>query len=184
MQLLSTNNFGKTQRSDTKTDYMHEIFPVQKCDSCWKYYFCYDQKHREWEEITFNTWDLSYPEAREAIEQLYMDDLDNDHIFRLWLSFLWAYNNWFCRENDESDDKKIETDEDIKVFNDFIPKLYDVVPEDNVILKSELLREMGKFNECIELLNNVDLWHLEFVKIQIIKHAENHDKNVFAIERW
>ena len=183
MQLLSTNNFGWSQWSDTKTTYMHEVFPVQKCESCWKYYFWYDQESREWDDITLNTWDLYYPEAKEAVEQLYSEELDEDHIYRLLISFLWAYNNWFFRENDDDKNKKVETEEDIKFFNKFIEKLCKIIPEENVMFKSELLREMWKFDECIELLNKVNLWNVEFVKRQIIEHAEAHDKNVFCISR-
>ena len=184
IQLMSTHNFGGSQWSDTKADFMYQVPPVQKCDHCWKYYFWYDQKSREWNEISMNTWDLTYPEIKEAIEQLYSEDLDDEHIYQLWMTFLWTYNDWFFRREHDEEDKVTETEDDRKYFNNIIEKLYKATPEENVMFKGELLREMWKFDECIEFLNNQDLWVIEFVKKQILKHAENHNRNVFVIERW
>jgi hypothetical protein len=55
---------------------------------------------------------------------------------------LRAYNDWFFRKNNDDENKKIETEEDIKLFKKYIEKLYNVIPEDNVIFRGELLREM------------------------------------------
>ncbi len=207
----SYNTFHWHQWSDTKSSYKIEVFPVQKCNSCWKYYFLKDQETREsWLWPTYklveervglfrrkrfkkvlvheaptkiDDWDLCYPEVKEAVEQLYSEELDDDHIYWLLISFLRAYNDWFFRKNNDDENKKIETEEDIKLFKKYIEKLYNVIPEDNVIFRGELLREMWKFDECIELLKNKKLWNVEFVKNQVLEHAKKHDKNMFCIEK-
>lgn len=57
---------------------------------------------------------------------------------------------------------------------------------DNVepIMKGELLRELGRFDEAIELLEKIreDCPDMNWVTDKIIEHAENHDKRVFLIE--
>lgn len=207
----SYNTFHWHQWSDTKSTYRIEIFPVQKCNSCWKYYFLNDQekehshynperrlnppvlrgfrrlyslfKHKS-KPLKNNHWELYYPEAKEALEQLYFKELDDNHIYWLLISFLRTYNDWFFRNNNDDENKKFETKEDMKLFSKYIEKLYKVIPEDNVIFRGELLREMWKFDECIELLKNKKLWDLDFVKKQILEHAKKYDKNVFCIEKY
>lgn len=191
MTLLSYNTFGAIQRSDMKME-MHfnvDVSPVQKCPKCWKYYFMHNQEWREWENESFELWTLSYPEAKEAVEQLLSDDLDIESKKLLYITFLHSYNDWFVRDN-ENDEHK-ETAEDFDVFHKIIGDwlLLSALKREielDPIFMWELIREVWDFDFCLDFFKdakNILKDRPEYLHVidLILERAENKDRKVFPL---
>lgn len=137
---------------------------------------------RSWPSKDF----LSYLELKQHKDSLdKIKEISWEQAFELWLYFLHKYNTYFfrfsnkkfCKFTGWGFKKDIETDEDKNFKKEILNYILDVIPDDKIILEWEILRELWKFDECIELLE-----YRKNVINQIVEHAKNEDRQVFIFK--
>lgn len=159
----SMNNFGSTLYSDGKQvgSMMREFPSIIKCNNCSKFFWRQKAEivEKDYEEDTIK----QYWKAAEPIEFLNMEELfeslksdaissDNNSAFirqRIW----WIYNDrvregkeLFIDEADENNWRK-----NLLRLKDFS----DTAKDTQKLLVAEMNRNLGNFNECLELLNSI-----------------------------
>ncbi len=183
MSLLSGNTFGGTQWSDTKQilPMLPSVFPIQKCLSCGHYYLLSrqeDQKHSN--SVSFETGDLTFAEMKEAVAESSGWGITHEEEYVIRLYAVYAYNDEYYRTQNLSHMRQ-PSNEDEAFFKENAVKLIEVGA--NEILKAELHREMGNFEECIEVLEKYetdDEFIDEIVRTMRSK-AESEDKTIWQI---
>lgn len=176
---MSGNTFGGTQWSDTKSVYpmLPRINPIQKCNSCGRYWFASSAKTKQGDEVSFEKGELNFPNTKEALEQLWTDRIDAERKTTLLLSYVYAFNDQYFR----NDVKEIPSNEDEEIFDKVVLSL--IESDINDTLKAELYREAKRFGECIEFLDSakpVEGFEDE-VRKQIYRKAQEEDRKVFEI---
>ena len=126
---------------------------------------------------------LDLKQHKDSLDKIKYED--REKAFELWLYFLHKYNTHFFRSSNKefckftgwSIKENIETDEDKNFKKELLNYILDVIPDDRIILKWEILRELWMFDECVELLE-----YQKNIENQIIERAKNEDKNVFILQ--
>lgn len=139
-----------------------KISPVQKCPRCRKYYLYYNQPIKIADHESFTTGDLSYQEWKEAFVQLNagpsLDDKDRSIIY---MRLIQAFNDHYYRGpalaiyTKKSTHPLEEYAFIVQIIDSFIAyaKWETLTAK---LLKAELYREAGMFNQCKETLDAID----------------------------
>lgn len=181
MQLLSGNTFGAELWSDSKEDapMLPRVSYVQKCPHCGNYFLMSSQATRETgDDWSMDLGELTYDEMKEALNVFH-----NSAAYclipktELWwrLTLLWVANDHYGRKGLEL------PEEDRELIWDNIRRLIPRVKD--TLLKAELKREIGLFNEAIQMLENHKFssdWEQEIAR-GIITHAKDKDTKVFKL---
>lgn len=180
LSLISGNTFGQTLWSDNKTiaPMLPKVSFVQKCPHCGKYYLLSRQETEYGKTYSFELGELNYEETKEAWNMLKgTEHLTENEKLEILFMQVWTFNDSYTRKNDTT----APTDEQ-DYFKGIIELL---IKLDNVddLLKAELLREIGHFEEALELLNNYSAENdfLEGLKNRFIEHALASDTRPFII---
>ena len=214
VQIMSGNTYGAWLWSDSKqvAPMLPHVSPIQKCPTCGHYYFLEHANIKEGDTYSDEEGWLSFDDAIEAFNELMTDD--RRHIDE-WKAWSWfdddkddedseAFKTWL--QNNKQKDLELLTIIIVWAFNDMIrngeePSLeqYEVFKttvssnlkqpllSNNQLLRAELYREIGEFDECIatlEKFNPEDEFHADIRK-QIMDRAQKQDDKVFVIiEGW
>lgn len=188
--IASGNTFGAKAWSDTKVYYpmMTQNSPVQRCLKCKRYFFLSDSKTSVVREILANVFDrngfsndtgaLSFPEAREALEQLYGSSSD-ERRFLLRLLVLHTYNDKYGRAPRRYAG---EDDTDRAYFIQNCRAMTEMA-QTNGTLKAELFREIGDFEMCLRTLDSLGPaeGYENSVRGRIREKALQSDSKVFML---
>lgn len=153
LTLLSGNTCHGRQWSDTRSIYpmLPSVSPIQKCPSCGMYYFSDEVESRisdKKEDVCLETGDLTYEELKEAAIQ-FGSTLSMSEWYILDLYLLWAYNDKYNREDM---DLSVASKEEQNYINRVLDDLRVMSQADDVI-KAEFLRERGRFEDALALLD-------------------------------
>ncbi|MDE7109844.1 MAG: hypothetical protein K2O49_07770 [Muribaculaceae bacterium] len=164
--------------SDTRVimPYMPVIFPIQKCKHCGKYYFINEEQYINVDIDAFVE-RLSFSQLKEAKVQFGSQALTLWDKEKMYMEILRGYNETFrCQYNDRTDQP---TGEDVMLFYETIDWLLHESKEvrKDYILYSEILREGGYFQECINMLNGVTDQTNMWIIRPILERAKNGDTN-------
>lgn len=181
LQLMSGNTIGAKQWSDSKQIYpmMPRISPVQKCLECGRYYLWSRLSNEDvhvGDDYSFETGWLSFEQAMEASQDI--DSPSNEELRVLAIITVWAYNDIVRNGEDPSELQRT-------MFVDYVSKVlsnHDVFAGD-LILLSELYREIGNFDKCISILDTFVPGN-DFEKSiisSIVEKAKGRDDKVFEI---
>lgn len=164
LSLRSGNTFWPALWSDGKqiTPMLPQLSPVQKCPDCGKYYILHKQKAERGNAPSFETGNLSYEEWKEAYEQFHnTPKLNWKDKYIIRISVIQAFNDRFNRGPAPLIyiEQTIPPQEDytffVSVIKEFIHGLKSTDPLD-MILKAELYREAGLFEQSEITLHSVD----------------------------
>ena len=145
---------------------------VQKCPSCGGYYLMSRQNPKDGRDISFDTGELTYIELKDAWHSLNdtshtpelhgwsklkaavglsksfdKHPLTDDEKLTVLIMQVWAYNDEYTRET-----VKQAPQEEKQYIHGIIDKLLDLSCVDD-LLKAEFLRETGRFEESMCLLD-------------------------------
>jgi len=183
ISLISGNSFGQIVWSDNKS--IKPMLPsasfVQQCPSCGKYYLMSQQKKHEYgTKTSFEKGTLSYAQLKEALLQMSSDDnlRDRDRL-NILIMVIWAFNDEYTR----CVNKDIPTEEHTYIVS-LVDQLLSMDSVDD-LLRAELLRETGRFEEAIEILETYpsDNEFLIGLKRRFRESAEVRDTMPFIISR-
>lgn len=149
LALMSGNTCGGQSWSDVKTVYpmLPRLSPIQKCPSCGKYYFAKDAEMRKSESYSFEKGELTYWQLKEAALQ-FKDKLSEPDKSTLNVLLLWAYNDNYNREGV---DETAAPEEERAYINAVLDELIVSEGVDDIV-KAEYLRERGRFDDALALL--------------------------------
>jgi len=183
LSLMSGNTFGGRQWSDTKCEYpmMPDPSPIQKCPHCGKFYFIDMVNSSEGENCSLEQGNLSYEELKLAAAQFEdpsAEALDDVHRVSLYLNLLYAYNEEYNRPESKSEAPQEEVAYMTNIMNEMLDS-----DQVDIILKGELLRELGRFDEALEQLNWVREQYPDFAWVldKLIDHARQKDPKPFVV---
>ena len=174
---MSGNTFGAVLWSDAKqvAPMLPIVSEVQKCPVCGRYFFLSEAKTEEGDDCSFETGKLSFDEAVEAFGEL--NGCSDDKLENLSVVVAWAFND-IIRE------KQTPTPEQYAKFKDIISStLEHPIFVGNELLRAELYREIGEFEECLNILSEYapEESFLAVIKEKIIEKAKERDCKVFVI---
>ncbi len=180
MSLMSGNTFGQKVWSDNKriAPMLPQVSFVQKCPSCNGYFLMSRQEPDYGSRSSFELGDLSYPETKEAWMSLKdIPDLTENERLSMLIMQVWAYNDKFTRETTNPVPR-----EEQAYINGIIDQLLNLDKVDT-LLKAELLREAGRFDESMQLLDNysTDDSFLNKLQAKIRKQVQASDTRPFLI---
>ena len=182
LTLESGNTFDGQQWSDARRIYpmLPQVSPIQKCPSCGKYFFTEDAERRHATEgYSFDTGHLTYKELREAAIQ-YGDELSPQNMASLDMFLLWTFNDEYNREDMEI---RQAPKEERDYVDTILDKLIDVF-RDSDVFRAEYLRERGRFEEALELLEKChpeDDYLVDIVE-KTKSYAKERNRIAFRIE--
>lgn len=190
LSLETGNTFGAKEWSDTKqiAPMLPMVSPVQRCTKCGKYYLFRKHKYKHGKSGSFETGDLSYVEWKQAYEQLSSDPTIAEKDWQtILLEIIHAFNdsyyrNYYCPT---SIPPKEEYDFFIKIVDEFIA-MSDWSKNDDMVLKAELYRETGRFQQCEDILNAIDYanglnYYSKRIYDEVNKKMHEQDVKVFRI---
>lgn len=154
--------------------------PVQHCPHCGKYYFTRTVESKTASFESYDKGNLSYKEIKEALQQFEQQPLEQEEEINLRLLFIQTYNTTFQVEGQRC---QIEpTEEERLLFSRQVKRLLEIWKTEP-LLKAELLREAGYFDECLTILDHLQADETFKLKIahRIRKFAENKSTVVFII---
>ena len=189
--LTSGNTFGATLWSDGYQDAPMLPRPpvVTRCHNCSGYFWVRDAKEvgeidpferkkgasdTAWEEA-LSIRELTESEYYEAIEAGLASTSENETQIR---TLAW----WRANDTDRIEEKgsrKLEQSNPQKTANLIL--LFDVMKDDSAegqLMKAEVARQLGRFDDAITLLSAIRNPELEWVKTQIIAFCESRNINV------
>ena len=180
LSLISGNTFGEIVWSDNKTTnpMLPKVSIVQKCPHCSKYYLLTRQTPKQGNDYSFELGELNYKEIKEAWNMLKdTEDLTEKERLNILIMQVWAFNDEYTRHQ-KSD---IPTKEHIYITG-IINQLLEIDMVDE-LLKAELLRENGRFDEAMELLDNYSKENkfLEKIKNKFKEYAIRSETRPFII---
>ncbi len=182
IQLASGNTFGATQRSDLKTDYpmLQTPSPIQKCPHCGRYFFTNITESRKASFQSFDKEELTYEQIKEALQQFENTTLEKENEILLRLLFVQTYNTTFQLEGVPN--QPIPTEEEKNLFCHQVERLIEIW-EIEPIVKAELLREAGQFDQSLKLLDTLQVNEPFQLKIahQIRLFAEKQQTKAFIV---
>lgn len=175
--LMSGNTFGATFWTDGKREapMLPESVVVAFCEECGNYFWVEDAELIDRVPPDVN----EYPEVElleeltleQYIEALEIMEVANDEdTFYLLRQIWWKYNDYY------RSDEQVEIPQNIeKRMPILLNKLLDILDEENddhLMLKGELLRELGKFEEALETLNKINNPEYDDAKEYLIELAD------------
>ncbi len=175
--LMSGNTFGATFWTDGKREapMLPDSVVVAFCVECGNYFWVEDAELIDKVPPDVN----EYPEVElleeltleQYIEALEIMEVANDEdTFYLLRQIWWKYNDYY------RSDEQVEIPQNIeKRMPILLNKLLDILDEENddhLMLKGELLRELGKFEEALETLNKMKDPEYDDAKEYIIELAD------------
>ena len=186
----------------TWSDYKHDLplfprpSPIQKCTSCHKYFFYADSlaeiidirglsiKKRDQirrESLSNGFGNLSYEEMNEAYEMLYSDSLPEKQKRTLYEKWIHAFNDKYNGRYGLVDWSEIPV-EIIERQKTILAEVARRVVDREVL--AELLREEGRFEECIEMIGELPPFKRgdSLYAKQILEHARLRYRAVFVIQ--
>lgn len=157
--LISGNTFGSQLWSDGKkiAPMLPEFPTFVKCRKCGKFFFAKDKDSQEkfsWDDRGKDKWpDVDFFEFPSFFEYFEALGTDVDELYVRHMAFK-RYND-FIRDNRE---KEITTDMRDLYFDNLKSLLYLFSDEepDEIFSLIEINRQLGRFEKCKELLNNID----------------------------
>ncbi|MCQ2287628.1 MAG: hypothetical protein MJZ74_00835 [Muribaculaceae bacterium] len=166
---MSGNTLRSTLWSDQKAVYpmLPMVSPVQQCYHCKGYFLLSEQKEDRLEETnewgfpcgsSFELGELDYNQLKEAWN--YFEEnrkLTRDNRKTMLHMLLWAFNDTYTRG-----ENAVGIPEDDQAFFAYIAQEMINLTNDPVF-KGELLRELGHFEQAIELLNNITYAHTDVI---------------------
>lgn len=173
LSLMSGNTFGGELWSDGRAIYpmLPKLSTIQKCSCCGRYSLLDKWKDtgRTSNKSFGETGELTYSEAKEAYIELSASTSDSSEISAISFSFIQAYNDQFRRPRPRKaiqENKLIDSisgtfcspeDEDIRLVIKATKQAIETLDnsEDNRLLKAELLRELGRWDEALRTLRTV-----------------------------
>lgn len=179
LSLASGNTFGQTVWSDNKSiaPMLPRVSFVQKCPSCGHYYIMSRQKLEHGKDYSGDLGELSYSELKEAWEELGNEDLTDDEKLSMLIMQVWAFNDEFTRT-----EEKPVSEEEKRYIVSIVNSLLEL---DNVdgLLKAELLREIGRFDEALELIGGYNATNdfLKGLQKRFVDSAKAHNTRPFII---
>ena len=177
IQFMSGNTFGAVLWSDAKREapMLPTPSPVQKCQRCGHFFFLDKAVKAEGNTYSFEQGWLTFDDSIRAFEEL--SNQGKDTLELLTIIIAWAYND-MLRKNQEP------TQEQTAVFkNRILENLSQGILTENELLKAELYREIGRYEECISILENFppEGTFLENLIKEIIERAKKQDDKVFVL---
>ncbi len=193
MSLVSGNTTRAVCWSDNKmiAPMLPHVSLVQKCPHCGRYYLHYKQKGEYGEYESFEKGELTFEEWKEAYLQFDHECamLDKNDWANVRMGLIQAYNDMITGRCDVFPDgfgseEPSKEEFVVSVINDFVRE-FDWSSVKNPLLKAELYREAGQFDDSMETLqsiNIVDLDENERVIYDDIKaRVKQKDLKVFRI---
>ena len=185
MSLISGNTFGMDLWSDTRRFYpmFPELSSIQQCPCCHKYYFLEDAKLLERQETSFGgvTGQLDFSQLKEAKDQFSKSALHEDRIWTIHYMLLLAYNDTFFRFPEA---ERLPSEEDRLLVRETIRTLIGIVQDspDQTLFHAELLRESGRFEEALQVLDNYSAKDDEIDIVNAMKkHIADKDSKPFLL---
>lgn len=182
IQLLSGNTFGGSQWSDLKTVYpmLKQPSPVQQCPHCSKYFFVSTAEARQADFYSFDQGNLSYEQTSEALHQFEINSWNKNEEIILRLLFVHAYNDKYQREFVSKEN--FPSVEEQALFAAQVVRLLEIW-ETEPLVKAELYREMGEFDNCLSILDTLqpDEPLKQKIGAQIRQFAVNKSRVVFLL---
>ena len=171
--------FGETIWSDAKryNPMMEYASFVQQCPSCKHYFITRTTNHKRANTIyTFNKGGLPYSNLKEALQEFTTNGLKGKDEYTVRLMVLHAYNDLYG--NTENKDIPTEESEFMK------QNILRLIPlSQDMMLRSELYREIGEFDKCLTTLTYIHP-HSEFERMivdKIKEHCMQEDTKVFVL---
>ena len=208
VRIASGNTFGAWLWSDSKqiAPMLPQVSPIQKCPTCGHYYYLKNASTKEGDTYSDEEGWLSFDEAIEAFGELMFDDrryieewnawfdtddegVDSEEL-KAWLHdnkqkdlelltivIAWAFND-MIRNGEEPSQEQYE------VFKTMVSdNLKQPILLNNKLLRAELYREVGQFDECLATLEDFSTEDdfFENIKQLITDRAKKQDNKVFVI---
>lgn len=146
---LSYSNFDSSLWSDCGGE--HCISNVQICPRCKKYYLTSTTEYFFARTIySMDYGNLPYPHLKKALSQLLAEGIDSKYEYEVRLMIVRAFNDLYY--NSPSDDIPHE---EINYIKENVRCLLPYCKD--LLLKAELHREIGEFDEAISLLENLEV---------------------------
>lgn len=179
---LGENRATRAVWSDNRvvTSVVPGISFVQKCPSCGGYYLLSRQKMEAGAGVPEENIELSYDEMKEAWHLLKeCHDLTENEKLAMLIMQVWAFNDKYTRNGETN----IPVSE-YRYMTGVIDLLLDLDLLDDM-LKAELLRENGRFDEAVELIDgfSVESGLFEDFKNMFKEYALRSDTRPFLISR-
>jgi tetratricopeptide (TPR) repeat protein len=185
--LMSGNTFGATFWTDGKREapMLPDSVIVSFCEECGRYFWVEDAEQIDKVQPDAEEYpdaellkELTLEQYIEAFEKMEIKN-DEDILFLL-KQIWWKYNDYYRNDEQEEIKQSIE-----KRIPGLLEKLMDYLDENNddhLILKGELLRELGRFEKAIEILNKINEPEYDKAKQYIIELAERSISELRELE--
>lgn len=203
INVLSGNSMGAVRWSDTKVEapMMRSSSSVLRCPACKRYHFYSDgeivglteshwESRKRWwhwkrrkSSECWPSWDcgtLSYQSLKEAFAQLKPTG-DNEREIRIML--LNGYNDWYggCQGTRQPSEAPAEERSYFEQNARRLIELFSDESPNSLLMRAELYRELGEFEQAISLLDRISKDSPFFSLAEQMHHyAEQHDCRVFA----
>lgn len=179
IRLISGNTIGAVLWSDSKNvaPMLPFASPLQKCPHCDHFYFMYDVIIEDGENYSMEEGWLNFKDAIKAKNELELNTKEKMHDWTMIM--VWAYND-IIRRGEEPTHVQYE------IFKNNVSSMLEAnIFEDNVLLKAELYREIGKYEQCAEILENFSFKEkfLSDIANKILIKAKEKDNKVFILEK-
>ncbi|ADQ14489.1 DUF2225 domain-containing protein [Halanaerobium hydrogeniformans] len=176
--LMSGNTIGAKFWTDGKREapMLPDSVVVSFCEKCSEYFWVEDAKKIDqvlydsdkYSDLEFLK-DLTLEEYIYALKQI--DIRSDDDTFYLLRQIWWKYNDYYRKNNEAELSQDVE-----KIMPDLLEKLLNVFDENDdnhLLMKGELLRELGQFEKAKVTLNKISSDEYDKVKQIIIDLAKN-----------
>ena len=182
--LISGNTFGAEFWSDGKriAPMLPDFPSLVLCCKCDKFYWVkdakkvneinsYEEREDKWKEIEY----VDFPTFQEYFRAL--ETIPQERFLRL--NIWWSYNNYF-REGKEK-----EITHDIECMNNenlnLLLTLLNESDDNDLMMKAEALRCLGRFEESRQLLEKVENPNLREIKEKFLAEINNKNIRVFRL---
>lgn len=201
MSLISGNTFGTILWSDyyQYSPMLPSLSPVQKCPHCGIYFMLSGEKPRYKEtddsqfSYCFDTGRLTFPEIKEAVEQLTKSGINLDEELYLRMEAVHRFNDSFREyesgpwNKNKKEEEEIKNEEDWEFHKDNLLKmisLLDIKNPDHKPLIAELYREAGMFDEAVNLIDSYtpDLDSVKELLAKIKEKSLLKDNKIFNLK--
>lgn len=185
--IMSGNTMGAKMWTDGKQEapMLPDAVVVSLCHKCNKYFWVEDAEIIDEIDPGEQTYEdaarlksLTLEEYIDALKKIKISS--DEDTFYLLRQIWWKYNDYY-RENNES-----EISQNIKnIMPDLLHKLLNMFDEynnDHLLMKGELLRELGQFEAAVKTLNKVTAPKYTEVKQFIIDLAKNEVTELKELE--
>lgn len=179
--LIPTNTYGQIVWSDNKSTSPTQprVSFIQECPLCGTFFLMSRQNKKEYDKDSYwENGELSYSQLKKAWKQLSsIPDLAENEILGSLIMLVWAFNDEYTRKT-----LKDISEEEHNYIISIVKQLLEL---DNIndLLRAELLREIGQFDEAIEILEAypIDNEFLRALKKKYRESAKTHNTRPFII---